>query len=162
MLDGWRSSERRRADGAIDSVQRALIARPAVEASEDGARSLGRRYWLEVRRASRGLVRPRERDGRVELRVLAFPPRLLTFGEPRLTVETHAVACLYEITGGVLARRPGGTVSLAQSSAGRPELSVAVEGFSPRLGVLYGPVHRRFHVLVSRRYFRRLLAETQR
>jgi hypothetical protein len=161
-LDGWRSVERRHVDGAVDSEQRVLIARPAVEPTPEGAHRLGCRYWNEVRRASHGLVRERERDGSVELLLLACPPALLTFREPRLTVDGGRVRCSYSIAGGLLARRPGGTVSLGQSSGEHPELSVAVEGFFPRLGLLHGLLQRRFHVLVSRRFFRRLLAEAPR
>ena len=158
-LDGWRSVERRHADGAVDSEQRVLIARPAVEPTPEGARRLGCRYWLEVQRASHGLVRSHESDGHVELLLLACPPALLTFRDTQVTVDGGRVRCSYRIAGGLLARRPGGTVSLGQSSGEQAELSVAVEGFFPRLGLLHGLLQRRFHVLVSRRFFRRLLAE---
>jgi hypothetical protein len=54
--EGWRSTERRCDDGAIASEQRMQVPRPPVERSAGGARRLGRGYWLEVTRASRGLV----------------------------------------------------------------------------------------------------------
>ena len=50
--DGWRSTERRRDDGAVESEQRALGTGPAVELSELGARELGASYWRELSRTS--------------------------------------------------------------------------------------------------------------
>jgi hypothetical protein len=160
-LDGWRSLDRRRADGAIDSAQRVLVERAPVELSADGARRLGRGYWLEVRRASYGLVRCREADGGAELRLLRLRPALLSFGPARLTAGCEEVRCSYRIVGGLLARRAGGCLSLTQRGSTDPELHVEVEGFFPRLGVLYGPFERRFHVSVSRRFFARLIDEAQ-
>ena len=89
MLDGWRSLERVRPDGAIDSVQSVLIAAPVVEATADAASSLGERYWRQVRRASHGLVRWREHDGRVELRLLSAGPPLLRFTPTRVVSWDH-------------------------------------------------------------------------
>ncbi len=156
--DGWRSLDRRRADGAIDSAQRVLATRASVERSGDGARELGRAYWLEVRRASHGLVRCRESDGGAALLLLGLRPALLSFEPAQVTVDGETVGCSYRIAGGLLARRAGGTLSLTQRSGERTELHVAVEGFFPRLGVLYGPLERPFHVSVSRRYLTRLIA----
>ena len=152
-----RSSDRRRRDGAIETAQRVVAPHPLVESTDEGARSLGRGYWLAVRSISRGLVRCRESDGGVALRLFGFRPALLTFGPPQVAAEPDGVSCTYEITGGLLARRAGGTLRLLQT-AGRPvELCVSVAGFFPRLGVLYGPFQRRFHASVSRRYFSRLI-----
>ena len=162
MLDGWRSLERVRPDGAIDSVQSVLIAAPVVEATADSARSLGERYWRQVRRASHGLVRWREHDGRVELRLLSAGPPLLRFTPTRVSTGPGEVGCSYAIDGGLLTRRPGGAISFTQTDGDPAELSVAVEGYFPRLGVLLGPLQRRFHVHVSRRYFRAWLREARR
>jgi hypothetical protein len=53
-------------------------------------------------------------------------------------------------------RRPGGTLTLAQTTG--PEIRSTILGFFPRLGgALYSQVQRRFHLAVSRRYFRRLI-----
>jgi hypothetical protein len=160
-LDGWRSTERRGRDGAIDSEQRALAACPVAQLSDGGARLLGRRYWLEVTRASRGLVRCRESDDGVELLLLGFRPPLLAFGPAQVAVDRDLISCSYPIRGGLLARRAGGTLSLVQTGRERPELRVAVKDFAPRLGMLYEPLQRRFHVSVSRRYLSRLVAEGQ-
>ena len=160
-LEGWRSVDRRRADGTIDSEQRAAAPRRVFDLSADGARRLGRGYWLEVQRTSGGLVRCRERAGGGELRLLGLRPALLRFGSARVSVGDGGIRCTYPIVGGVLTRRPAGTLTLAQSADERPELRVAVEGFFPRLRVLYG-LERRLHVSVSRRYLRRLLAEAGR
>jgi hypothetical protein len=162
VLEGWRSLERVRPDGAIDSEQSVLIAAPVVEETADGARSLGARYWHEVRRASRGIVRSRERNGHVELLLLSFRPALLGFSPRQVTLERGVVGCSYAIDGGLLARRPGGAISFTQTDGEPAELSVAVEGYFPRLGVLLGPLQRRFHVHVSRRYFSAWLREAPR
>ena len=65
----------------------------------------------------------------------------------------------YRIRGGLLARKAGGTLALAQVAG---ELTVAVEGFFPRLAVLHHTVQSHIHAAVSRRYFRALLAEAPR
>jgi hypothetical protein len=63
----------RSGDGAFESDERVLVAGPVVEFSEHGARVLADRYWLEVSRVSRGVVRRREGDseGVVGVRALA-------------------------------------------------------------------------------------------
>jgi hypothetical protein len=156
-LRGWESSERRHADGAVDSAQRVRIAAPAAEPSADGARVLGAGYWRAVRGASGGLVRPRERDGAVDVLLLGLRPpllRLAATAEPE--PACGRVACSYAIAGGVLARRAGGTLALVHE---RHELRVVVEGFVPRVRALWLLMQRRFHVAVSRRWFRERLAE---
>jgi hypothetical protein len=158
-LDGWRSVVRRRADGAIDTEQRVPAKRPLVEPTGEGARRLGSGYWREVDRAGRGLVRSREQDDGVRLLFLGLPPPLLAFGPAQVAVDGDRISCSYAIRGGLLARRPGGFLSVVQSGGRQPELSVAVTGYLPRLGVLYAP-QRRFHVSVSRRFLRRVIAGT--
>ncbi len=97
----------------------------------------------------------------MELLLLGFGPPLLTLGPAQIEVDRERVSCSYPIRGGLLVRRAGGTLSLAQTGLERPELCVAVNGFFPRPSFLYEPVQRRFHAFVSRRYFRRLVAEGQ-
>jgi hypothetical protein len=156
-LDGWRSLHGRGADGSIESDERVTIASPVVERSEAGARLLGERYWHEVASASRGLVRARTTGDGVELRLLEHGPSLLRFGPAETTHDADDVRCRYSIRGGLLARRPGGTLTLSQTGAG-PELRAAVHGFAPRLGSRpYDRIQRRLHVAVSRRYFRGLI-----
>jgi hypothetical protein len=151
-LAGWESTDR--PDG---SRQRVLVAGPVVEPTEAGARRLGIVYWGAVHDLTRGVVRARWRDGGGTLRLLGIP--LLRFGPP-LLVHDEALECRYEIGGGVLALRPGGAVTLAQRPVdGGHELSVAVDGYSPRLGALYARAQRPFHVAVSRRYFELLARE---
>jgi hypothetical protein len=162
VLEGWRSLERVRPDGAIDSEQSVLIAAPVVEATAAGAHDLSSRYWRQVRRTSRGLVRTRERDGRVELLLLSVGPPLLGFRPTQVSLERGVVGCSFAIDGGVLARRPGGSISFEQTHGDPAELRVAVAGYYPRLGPLLGPLQRRFHVHVSRRYFRAWLSEARR
>lgn len=171
-LDGWRSTQGRAPDGAIDSEQQLRAPRPAVERSERGAAALGRAYWREVTRASRGLVRARDSDCGVELRLLGFGPALLRLGPAELRVDADGVGAAYAIHGGVLAQAPGGTLSVSQSDGEAPVLTAAVRGFHPRLaarhgrppftGALYEHVQRRLHVAISRRYLWRLTVEGAR
>jgi hypothetical protein len=133
------------------SRQRVLVAGPVVEPTEAGARRLGVVYWSAVHDLTRGVVRARWSDRGGTLRLLGIP--LLRFGPP-LLVHDEALECRYQIGGGVLALRPGGSVALAQRPVeGGQELSVTVDGYSPRLGALYTRAQRPFHLAVSRRYF---------
>ena len=131
---------------------------PLVDHSEDGARTLGRSYWLGVTRASRGLVRCRDGADGVELLLLGLPPALLTLGSAELTVGAERISCSHPITGGLLAARAGGSLTLAQTS-GEIEIQVDVSGFTPRVGVLYDRLQRRLHDSASRWYFRQLSTE---
>jgi hypothetical protein len=151
-LAGWETTDR--PDGSRQSV---LVERAVVESSDAGARRLGIVYWGAVHDLTRGVVRARWSGGGGTLRLLGIP--LLRFGPP-LLVHDEAVECRYEIGGGVLALRPGGSVTLAQRPVdGGQELSVTVAGYSPRLGALYTRAQRPFHVAVSRRYFELLARE---
>jgi hypothetical protein len=161
-LDGWRSVERRHADGSIETAQRVRVACPVVDVSTAGGRLLGSRYWRELARASRGLVRPSEGRRGLSLRFLGRGPSLLTLGPTEIVVDEDRVTCIYPIRGGLLARREGGALSLSQRGGDRPELCATVSGFFPRLGMLDRHLQRRVHVAISRRYFTRLLEEAQR
>jgi hypothetical protein len=155
-LEGWRSIGERRDDGSIHSDERAMTSRAVVPATEAGARRLGERYWLTVRRASRGLVRLRRtREGSV-LHLARAP--LLRFAPAELSVGHACVRCSFPIRGGLLARRPGGTLVLSQSNGS--ELRAALTGVVPRLGARpYDRIQRRIHVAISRRFFRSLIGE---
>ena len=155
-LEGWRSLQERGEDGTIRSDERASATRPVVAATEDGARHLGERYWLTVRRSSFGLVRLCPTlDGSV-LRLAGAP--LLRFAPAELAADANDVRCSFPIQGGLLAERAGGTLVLSQSSAG--ELRAALTGFRPRLSARpYDRIQRRVHVAISRRFFRELLDE---
>lgn len=156
QLEGWLSMQDRGEDGAIESDERVSATRPVVPATEDGARLLGERYWLTVRRSSLGLVRlGRTTDGSV-LRLAGAP--LLRFAPAELAAGGDGVRCSYPIRDGLLARREGGALVLSQSN--RNELRAALTGFVPRLGARpYDRIQRRLHVAISRRYFRSLIAE---
>lgn len=127
--------------------------------SERGARALGRQYWLETARASRGLVHCREDTEGVELRLLRRGPVLLSFRSAETTLDDDWVSCRYAIRGGLLTRREGGMLILSQVGHAEVELRTTVTGFVPRLGVVLGFIQRRTHVAISRRYFARLIAE---
>jgi hypothetical protein len=162
-FDGFESTERRNADRSLMTEQRVRVASPVVPFTEEGARFLGSRYWREVVRASRGLVRCRETSDRVELTILGRGPTLLRFGGAEVAVGDEALSCTYRIRGGLLSHGERGALVVAQVGRGQPELRVAVDGFFARLGggVLYA-IQRRAHLTVSRRYFRHLLADLPR
>lgn len=162
-LRRWEATERVVESGGFESRQRVLVAEPAVEPSEAGARWLGVTYWHAVAALTRGGVRASWRDEGGRLRLLDVVT-LLGFGPPELQYDDGLVSCRYAITGGLLALRPGGSVTLAQASeAGGHELSVTVREYLPRLaarvgaprwtGTLYARAQSPFHVAVSRRYF---------
>ena len=147
-------------DGAFESDERVLVAGPVVEFSEHGARVLADRYWLEVERVSSRVVRRRDTSLGLELRLLGRGPCLLSFGPPERTSNVDEVRCRYPIAGGLLTRQPGGELSLSQSGSQPAELRAAVRAFVPRWrGTWYEQVQLRFHVTISRRYFKRLIAE---
>ncbi len=159
--DGFRCHERRGPDGSIETEQRVALGHPVVPFTDEGGLALGRAYWLEVRRASKGLVRFREsRDG-VELTALGVGPPLLRLGVAKVTLGSNRVSCCYPIRGGLLSRRAGGALVVSQVGRDRSELRVVVRGFFARLGGghLYRQLQRRVHLAVSRRYLRRLLTE---
>ena len=147
-------------DGAFESDERVRVTGPVVEFSEHGARVLADRYWLEVSRVSRGVVRRRDTSLGLELRLLGRGPCLLSFGPAQCTSDVEEVRCRYPIAGGLLTRQPGGELSLSQSGSQPAELRAAVRAFVPRWrGTWYERVQLRFHVAISRRYFKRLIAE---
>ncbi len=172
QVEGWQSRQRQTGDGAVESEQRAELRSPVVEFSEGGATHLGSAYWQEVERATGRLVRARERDGTVELRVLGRGPALLRFDAPSFEVTDALVCCRYPIAGGLLAQRAAGEIVFEQVGGAAPVVRSAIRGFFPRLaarqgrpdwtGALYNRVQSRIHVAVSRRYFSRLIAEAGR
>jgi len=160
-LEGFRSSESRAHDGSIETEQRVFIPGPVVSLTEDGGRALGRRYWLEVTRVARGLIRARESPEGVEIDLAGVGLTLLALGPEEITVESDRVTCRYPIRGGALSGAAGGELVVAQIDGHSPELFVAVNGFFARRGLLYRQLQRRLHVSVSRRYFRSLLEEAR-
>jgi hypothetical protein len=153
-MDGWQTWRRQAPDGAIESEQRVVLARPVVEFSTAGAERLGRSYWCEVRRLTGSLVRPHERGGALELRLLGGPV-LLRFDRPTIEASESRAYCSYPIAGGLLTRRAAGELTFVQSGG---TLSSTVRGFFPRVAN-YDRLQGRVHVAISRRYFRRLMAE---
>src|SRR3954447_21071447 len=137
-MEGWQSSHRQAPDGAIESEQRVDLARPVVEFSTAGAERLGHSYWREVRRLTGSVVRPRERGGALELRLLGGPV-LLRFDRPTIEASESRAFCSYPIAGGWLTRRAGGELSFEQSAGG---LRSTVRGFFPRLAPHHPPAAR--------------------
>lgn len=147
----------------VDSLQRAALRRPIVDATVDGALELGVRYWAELRRSTRGVVRVRIDDEGVGL-ALASVVTLMKFGPPEPLVRDDAVECRFPILGGRLVARPGGWLVLAQRSDPELGLVVGVTGYSARLAgkpweplrrLLYTAVQAPLHRLVSRRFLER-------
>lgn len=166
-MTGWETSERVFESGGYESRQRVLVAEPAVESSEAGARRLGITYWQAVDRFTRSGVRASWTGDGGRLKLLGGAT-LLTFGPAQLSFHGGLVSCRHAIKGGLLALRAGGSVTLAQRAEGdHQELSVTVEGYLPRLaaragaptwtGILYAKGQSPFHAAVSRRYFELLL-----
>jgi hypothetical protein len=157
----WSSTNARAADGAVESVQRMTFPRPVVEHTSAGAQKLGDLYWRELRRVTLGLVQTTLRNDELEMRVLGRGPSLLRFGRPVETIDAETVSCSYPIHGGLLARAPAGSLRFTQEGLDSVAVTSAVEGFLPRLGVLYAPVQSRLHVALGRRYFSRLRREAR-
>jgi hypothetical protein len=157
-VDGWESWQRHTSDGAVEAEQRVALARPVVEFSSAGAEQLGRAYWREVRRLTGSLVRVRELDGGVELRLAGRGPVLLRFERPTVEASASRAFCTFPIAGGLLARRAAGEISFEQIPG---TLRSTIRGFFPRVA-FYDRFQGRAHVAVSRRYFRRLIAEAGR
>jgi len=139
-----------------------------VDFSTAGAERLGGAYWSEVEIFTRRVVRPRPRNGSLELRLFGSGPVLLRLG-PATVEATHELArCTYPIEGGLLARRAAGEIAFAQHGGISPAVRSSIRGFFPRFaaregepdwtGALYNHVQSRMHVAVSRRYFARLVA----
>ena len=167
-LTGWSSTERVSEAGAVQFEQLVTSSRPLVEHSEAGALALAESYWSEVEITTRRLVRVRRRDGVIALRLLGRWT-LLRFGAPTAVVDETAVLSRFPITGGALARTPGGSITFSQTAMPAVQLRATIDGFFPRLGGrpggpawtggLYRHVQQRIHTSISRRYFRRLIGE---
>ncbi len=170
-VERWESWQRQTGDGAVESQQGVVLGGPVVEFSCAGAERLGDAYWREVARVTRGLVRPRARNGALELRLFGHGPALLRFGPPTLQATDTLVRCSYPIEGGLLARRPAGEIAFAQVGGSSPTVRSTIRGFFPSLaarqgerdwtGALYSHVQSRVHVAISRRYFARLINEAR-
>lgn len=127
-------------DGTIDSLQRALVGSRLEPAR------LERLYWEEIRRVTFGATR----FTRGAIRVGGFWPALLRFGP---LVDGRRV-----ISGGLFARRSGGTIAWHADGV---QASITVEGFAPLLGGSLWRVEAWFHDLVGRRFFARIAREGQ-
>ncbi len=170
-VEGWETWQGQTDDGAVESEQRVALRAPVVEFSAAGAEHLGRMYWREVERITGHLVRAREHKGSLGLRLLGRGPALLRFGQPTFEVSTTLACCRYPIEGGLLAQRGVGEIVFAQVGGKTPAVRSAIRGFFPSLaartggpdwtGALYNRVQSQLHVLVSRRYFARLIAEAR-
>ena len=83
---------------------------------------------------------------------------LLRFDRPMIEASETRAFCSYPIAGGLLTRRAGGELSFEQTAG---TLSSTVRGFFPR-AANYDRLQGRAHVAISRRFFRRLIAEAAR
>jgi hypothetical protein len=128
----------RHRDGTIDSSQRARVVTRLSPAE------LERLYLREIRRVTWGSAR----FSRGAIRVFGVWPVLLRFGP--LVDGRRAIA------GGLIARRPGGTIGWFTDTE---HTSVNVEGFEPLLRGALWQIEARFHTVVGRRFFARLARE---
>jgi len=127
-------------DGTIDTSQRAR-----AETVLDALR-LEQLYWDEIRRVTLGLAR----FSRGAIRFVGVWPVLLRFGPP--------VNGRRAILGGLIARRPGGSIVWRTDGE---HASVELERFAP---VLRGPLWRleqSFHDRVGRRFLVRVTREVR-
>jgi hypothetical protein len=122
-------------DGTVESFQRGLVGSRLAPAE------LERLYWDEIRRLTLGAVS----FSRGAIRVAGLWPALLRFGP---LVDGRRA-----ISGGVFARRPGGTIGWR---ADTEATSVNVEGFAPLLRGPFWRLEAWLHNLVARRFFSRL------
>jgi hypothetical protein len=157
----WSSTHVRLADGAVESAQRMSFPAPVVERTEVGAQKLGDLYWRMLRRSTFGLLRTSGGADEFGIRLLGRGPALLRFSCGEEAVSAETVSCRYAILGGLLARAPAGSICFTQEGRDTVAVTSAVEGFLPRLGVLYAPVQSRLHVALGRRYFARLRREAE-
>jgi hypothetical protein len=127
-------------DGTIDTAQRAQ-----VEALLDALR-LEQLYWDEIRRVTFGLVR----FSRNAIRFVGVWPVVVRFGP--------LVGGRRAILGGLVARRPGGTIAWR---ADGEQASVEVEGFAPLLRGPFWQLEQSFHDLVGRRFLARVAHEAR-
>jgi hypothetical protein len=136
-----------------------------VDDTTAGARTLGTEYLAEIGRATRGLIKPRTRAHGVDL-MLGGRVTLFAFGPPEATVDGDRTECRFEIQGGLLVGREGGSLVITQHAGSAPELIVEVDGYVPRLdpthsgrgvrGFLYRELQERAHGTISRRFVRRM------
>ena len=170
IVSAWTQS--RGETGAFASIQRVSLPTPVVELSTVGAERLGDLYWDQLERSSRGILRARrDAEGATTIQLVGVGPALLRFGRGASEVTTKSVTCRYPIVGGLLARRPGGSISFTQTVEGPVEVRSQVDDFVPRLatrqlrrrwnGVLYPHIQTRLHIALGRRYFERLLMESR-
>lgn len=156
-------------DGAVTTEQRLPIPEAVVEQSREAALRLGSMYWQEVERFTGCIVQAERSDGGVSLRIAGRGPALLRLGPPRVTATPTLVACRYPVEGGLLARSPGGSLTLAQVSQSGVELRLTVTDFHPSLGMrpgfprwtggLYAGIQARIHDAVGRRFLGRVARE---
>jgi hypothetical protein len=126
-----KSETTRRDDGTVDIVQRgpaAVVASPA---------ELEQLYWRALHETTFGIVR----FARDAVRIAGVWPVLLRFAPPAQGARP--------ILGGLFARAPLGTIRWSSSSG---EVTVAVEGFAPRLRGALWRFESWFHEVVGRRF----------
>ena len=149
----------------VAAEQPIAVGSAAVDGSDAGARMLGTEYLAEIGRATRGLIKPRVGDNGVDL-MLGGRMKLFAFGPPQPTVDGDRTECRFEILGGLLVGREGGSLVITQHGGPAPELVVEVDGYVPRLdpafsrrgagGFLYRQIQERAHGAISRRFVERM------
>jgi hypothetical protein len=93
-MEGWVSWHRQTEGGAVESEQRVVLGAPVVEFSAAGAKRLGPRVLVRGRARDVRLVRPRMRNGSLELRLFLVGPALLRFGLPTVVASDERAVAL--------------------------------------------------------------------
>ena len=99
----------------------------------------------------------RDHAAGIDLRLLGFRPVLIALGPVETAYSPASASARHPIRGGLLVRRSGGSIAFEQIVGERVELRSRIDGFHPRRGPFYVLLQRRFHLALSRRYFRRLI-----
>ena len=169
-LTGWSSTERVSPGGrrAVRAARDAVApARGALGGRR--ARSSRERYWSEVERTTRRLVRAAPAAAARSRCGCSAAGRCSASERPQTVVDDAGVLSRFPITGGALARTPRRLDHVrADRDAGRPAARddrwlLPAPGRPPGrpawTGGLYRHVQQRIHTSISRRYFRRLIGE---
>ena len=118
-VTGWETSERVLESSGFESRQRVLVAEPVVEASEAGARTLGVTYWQAVNHFTRGGVRASWTGGGGKLKLLGGADAAHVRAAGAVVRRRSRQRAGTRSSGGLLALRAGGSVTLAQRPEGR-------------------------------------------
>ena len=160
-------------DGAVRSVQRAVLTLPAVTLDElwtpANLERLARTYWRYLSRISLGLLRVRYTESERAVVLVGRPLVLLRFHAPEYELGGDRGLVRWRIRDGVLVAQPDHghlEIEVARAPAGRPgyaraHVTLEVSNFYPALSAwvarwFYANTQSRIHVLVAHGFLRSL------